>query len=51
MVFLLCPYYYYYYYYYRTKELNNGRLAMLSLLGIVLQELKNGHPIAEDLPF
>ena len=29
----------------KTKELSNGRLAMLAVLGIVLQELKTGEKI------
>jgi len=29
----------------KTKELSNGRLAMLAVLGIVLQELKTGESI------
>jgi hypothetical protein len=32
----------------RTKELNNGRLAMLGVAGIVAQELVNGKSILEN---
>jgi light-harvesting complex I chlorophyll a/b binding protein 1 len=32
----------------RTKELNNGRLAMLGVAGIVAQELVNGKTILEN---
>ena len=32
----------------RTKELNNGRLAMLGVAGIVAQELVNGKGILEN---
>ena len=33
----------------RTKELNNGRLAMLGVAGIVAQELVNGKGVLENL--
>ena len=33
----------------RTKELNNGRLAMLGVAGIVAQELVNGKGVIENL--
>eukprot|EP00471_Norrisiella_sphaerica_P000417 CAMPEP_0184486856 /NCGR_PEP_ID=MMETSP0113_2-20130426/8755_1 /TAXON_ID=91329 /ORGANISM="Norrisiella sphaerica, Strain BC52" /LENGTH=305 /DNA_ID=CAMNT_0026868923 /DNA_START=45 /DNA_END=962 /DNA_ORIENTATION=+ len=33
----------------KNKELNNGRLAMLSLAGFMAQELKNGKPIMDNL--
>ena len=33
----------------RTKELNNGRLAMLAVAGIVAQELVNGKGVLENL--
>jgi len=33
----------------RTKELQNGRLAMLGVAGMVAQELVNGKPILETL--
>ena len=33
----------------RTKELNNGRLAMIGVAGIVAQELVNGKTIAETI--
>jgi hypothetical protein len=29
----------------QTKEINNGRLAMLAIAGIVAQELLTGSPI------
>ena len=35
----------------RTKELNNGRLAMLAVAGIVTQELVNGKGVLENLGF
>jgi Chlorophyll A-B binding protein len=35
----------------RTKELNNGRLAMLAVAGIVAQELVNGKGVLENLGF
>jgi hypothetical protein len=35
----------------QTKELSNGRLAMLAAAGMCVQELVNGKPILEDLPF
>ena len=33
----------------RTKELQNGRLAMIAVAGMVAQELVNGKPIFENL--
>jgi hypothetical protein len=35
----------------QTKELSNGRLAMLAAAGMCVQELVNGKPVLEDLPF
>jgi hypothetical protein len=35
----------------RTKELNNGRLAMLAVAGIITQELVNGKGVLENLGF
>jgi Chlorophyll A-B binding protein len=35
----------------QAKELSNGRLAMLAAAGMCVQELVNGKPILEDLPF
>jgi hypothetical protein len=35
----------------RTKELNNGRLAMLGVAGIIAQELVNGKGVLENLGF
>merc|ERR1712125_230876 len=35
----------------QTKELQNGRLAMLGVAGMCAQELVNGKPVLEDLPF
>ena len=35
----------------QTKELSNGRLAMLAVAGMCAQELVNGKPVLEDLPF
>jgi hypothetical protein len=29
----------------RSRELNNGRLAMLAIAGMIVQELKTGLPI------
>ena len=33
----------------QTKELNNGRLAMLAVAGIIAQELVNGKGVLENL--
>ena len=33
----------------QTKELQNGRLAMLAAMGFIAQELVNGVPIMENL--
>lgn len=33
----------------QTKEINNGRLAMISVAGFVLQELANKKGIIENL--
>ena len=35
----------------QAKELSNGRLAMLAAAGMCVQELVNGKPVLEDLPF
>jgi hypothetical protein len=35
----------------RTKELNNGRLAMLGVAGIIAQELVNGKGVLENFGF
>ena len=35
----------------RTKEINNGRLAMLAVAGIVAQELVNGKGVLQNLGF
>jgi hypothetical protein len=35
----------------QAKELSNGRLAMLAAAGMCVQELVNGKPILEDIPF
>lgn len=35
----------------QTKELSNGRLAMIAVAGMCVQELVNGKPVLEDLPF
>jgi len=35
----------------QSKELSNGRLAMLAAAGMCVQELVNGKPILDDLPF
>lgn len=35
----------------RTRELNNGRLAMLGVAGIIAQELINGKGVLENLGF
>lgn len=35
----------------QSKELSNGRLAMLAVAGMCVQELVNGQPILSDLPF
>ena len=34
-----------------AKELSNGRLAMLAVAGMCVQELINGKPVLADLPF
>jgi len=33
----------------QTKELNNGRLAMIGAIGMLVQEQINGSPILETL--
>lgn len=33
----------------QTKEINNGRLAMLAVAGIIAQELINGKGVLENL--
>ena len=33
----------------RSKELNNGRLAMVAVAGLIAQELVDGQPILEHL--
>jgi len=33
----------------KTKEINNGRLAMIAVAGFVAQELRNGQPIFSNL--
>ena len=35
----------------QSKELSNGRLAMIAVAGMCVQELVNGRPVLEDLPF
>merc|ERR1712174_150998 len=35
----------------QTKELSNGRLAMLAVAGMCVQELVNGKPVLADIPF
>merc|ERR1711865_431318 len=35
----------------QAKELSNGRLAMLAVAGMCVQELINGQPVLADLPF
>lgn len=35
----------------QTKELSNGRLAMIAVAGMCVQELVNGRPVLEDIPF
>merc|ERR1712232_752611 len=35
----------------QTKELNNGRLAMIAAIGMIVQELINGKGILENLGF
>jgi len=35
----------------QTKEINNGRLAMIAVAGFVAQELVNEKSIFEYLPF
>jgi len=35
----------------QTKELSNGRLAMIAVAGMCVQELVNGQPVLADLPF
>jgi hypothetical protein len=34
----------------QAKELSNGRLAMLAVAGMCVQELVNGQPVLSDLP-
>lgn len=34
----------------QAKELSNGRLAMLAVAGMCVQELVNGQPVLADLP-
>jgi Chlorophyll A-B binding protein len=34
----------------QAKELSNGRLAMLAVAGMCVQELLNGQPVLADLP-
>merc|ERR1712138_56294 len=34
----------------QTKELSNGRLAMLAVAGMCVQELVNGKPVLADIP-
>jgi len=35
----------------QTKEIKNGRLAMMALLGFVVQEALYGKPVVEQTPF
>lgn len=33
----------------RTKELNNGRMAMIAIIGIIAQEIVTGVPIVKSI--
>lgn len=33
----------------RTKELNNGRMAMIAVIGIIAQEIVTGVPIVKSI--
>ena len=35
----------------QAKELSNGRLAMIAVAGMCVQELVNGNPVLADIPF
>jgi hypothetical protein len=35
----------------QSKELSNGRLAMLAVAGFCVQEIVNGQPVLADIPF